>query len=106
MDIFQIIRIISPLTFIIAVLFLVKKNISSRKQYSGKELWLYLTIALGLLALSMAAYSITPFVAKDQYLLAELSLGGTLILIMIGMVFYVEYWHTLYKKIPWISKLF
>ncbi|OLS26676.1 MAG: hypothetical protein HeimC3_07780 [Candidatus Heimdallarchaeota archaeon LC_3] len=90
----------------LVILFLLNINLSTFKKSSRKKTWFNFFIALGLFAVSMAVFSIAPFITKGQDMLAELSLGGGLILVMIGMIFYAEYWHTIYKKIPWFSKLF
>ncbi|OLS26679.1 MAG: hypothetical protein HeimC3_07810 [Candidatus Heimdallarchaeota archaeon LC_3] len=106
MNLIMLLRFFVPLLTMLVILYVVIKFTFAQKHKSSKELSLNFTIGLGLIALGSGIFSITPLLENGQVLLAELSLGGSLILMMLGMVFYVEYWHALYKKIPWISKLF
>ncbi|MHA1991532.1 MAG: hypothetical protein ACW981_20510 [Candidatus Hodarchaeales archaeon] len=106
MDIFQLIRFVTPFIAIFVMLYIVKQNLSNQRDNTEKEMLLYLTLGLGLFIIGLASYSITPFLTESQVLLAEFALGGSLIFIELGLIFYIEYWHSLYKRIPWISMIF
>ena len=54
----------------------------------------------------MFLFSFTPFLVEGQQFYAEITLGGTLVLLQIGILIFVQYWHTISREVPVISKLF
>ncbi len=66
----------------------------------------YYGIGLGITAFSMLLYGITPFLTEGQDILAEICLGGSLLLLQVGGIFYVQYWHTISREVSLISNLF
>ena len=67
---------------------------------------LYYIIAFALLAFALVVYTPTALLTKDQDLIAEFTLGGSFILMMIVLPIYIEYFHGIYKRVPYISQIF
>ncbi len=66
----------------------------------------YFVIATVFMALNMFLYSLTPFLDVGHELLAEISLGGSLVVIMIAIPFYFQYVYSIYQEVSWISKIY
>lgn len=67
---------------------------------------IYFIIALAITVIGMLLYSMAPFLKEEQKFLAEISLGGSLVLYMIALIFCFQFWQILYHEVPWISKTF
>ena len=67
---------------------------------------IYFIIGLTIATISVFLYSMTPFIKEEQKILAEISLGGSIVLYMIALIFCVQFWQILYREVPWISKTF
>lgn len=107
MDIlFVIVRLFISVITIPLLIYLILKGVFSYKDFFKNRLSLYFTLSLGCLAFSFIFYCIPPFLARDQVLLAEIAFGVNFFLVMLTLVFYIEYFHTLYRVVPFFSKLF
>jgi hypothetical protein len=98
--------VIVPLFAAIIIAYLILSGILIYRDEPRKEIVIYYSISLSFAAISMLLYSFTPFLKKGQNFYAEITLGGSLILMVITILIYIQYWHTLYREIPVISKLF
>ncbi|MFX0114772.1 MAG: hypothetical protein ACFFB3_09500 [Candidatus Hodarchaeota archaeon] len=56
--------------------------------------------------MGISLYTIRFFLIKGQDLLAQISLGGSMLLLMVGVIVFAEYLHQLHGKIPWTSTAF
>jgi hypothetical protein len=86
-------------------LYLMYNGIVNYKKSKSKST-LYYVISFGLLALAMILFTPTALLREGQTFFAELTLGGSFILMMILPVAYIEYFHGIYMKVPYFSKLF
>ncbi|GAG70038.1 unnamed protein product, partial [marine sediment metagenome] len=106
MSLYALIQFIIPAASIPFLVYLIVKCLINYEQKTRGKVSLYYSLSLAAIALTMGLYSIRAFLKEGQDLLAELSLGGSMILWLIAIGIYIEYWHTLYKKIPIFSKMF
>ena len=90
----------------LVLLYLFIRGILTYKNDPRKDIVNYSSGVFALSSLSMFIYSITPFVKEGQIILAEIALGGSLVLIQIVVAVYVQYWHSISREVPVISKLF
>ncbi len=106
MNTIQLLRFIFPL-FAGLILSYVSLNAFILFKRNPKDNFLfYFIIALIFMAVNMLIYSITPFLEVGQESLAEITLGWSIILIMIAIPFYAHYLHLIYQEISWISKIY
>ncbi len=54
----------------------------------------------------MLLYSFTPFLTEGQDILAEICLGGSILLLQLGTILYIQYWHNISREVFLVSKLF
>jgi len=106
LNVFQLFRVVIIGSTIPLLLYLVYIGIKSIRHSPKQNIAYFFTLSMGTYALSMIIYLLKPFLSSDQYLLAEFSMGGGLVLLLVGIVFYIEYLHNLYKFTPFFSKLF
>ena len=90
----------------LVLLYLFIRGILTYKNDPRKDIVIYSRGVFALSSLSMFIYSITPFVKEGQIILAEIALGGSLVLIQIVVAVFVQYWHSISGEVPVVSKLF
>ena len=106
MDLSLTIRIVFPVVTFLVIIFYFWKNISAHRKISTINHWINFFIGMFFFSLSFFVYLITPLLQKGEEDLAEFSLGGSLIFLTIGLLFYFEFWNAIYKKNSWIVKIF
>ena len=67
---------------------------------------LYYVFSFGLLTFAMILYVPTALLSEGQDFFAELTMGGSFVLMMVLPLVYIEYFHGIYMKVPYFSKLF
>ena len=106
MDLSLTIRILFPVVTFLVIIFYFWKNISAHRKISTINHWINFFIGMFFFSLSFFVYLITPLLHKGEVILAEFSLGGSLIFLTIGLLFYFEFWNSIYKKNSWLVKIF
>lgn len=106
MDPIFISRIIFPIIVLFIILYYFWKNVSIQKNIPTLSYWFYFISAMVCFLFGYLIYIIAPALKKGEEFLADVSLGGSLVIIITGFFFYIEFWNSLYKKHSWVTKTF
>ena len=101
-----LIRAFIHLLTALILLYILIRGIKIYKNDPRKEIMIYFTLSLGLCAIGLILYAFSPFVMEGQLFFAEITLGWSFLLIIIGTLVYIHYWHTISREVPVISKMF
>lgn len=106
MNIYGLLGFIISIIATVIIFYITVNGILLYRQNPKDKFLIHYVLTTSTFGFSVFLYSWTPFLIKGQEFLAEITLGGSLILIQIGAVFYIQYLHRIYPEDSWFPKLF
>ncbi|MHA1979052.1 MAG: hypothetical protein ACW98I_19260 [Candidatus Hodarchaeales archaeon] len=82
------------------------RGITVYKNNPRRQIIICYSLGLGLIAIGMFVFGFAPFLVEGQDFYAEIVIGGTLVVIQMGILPYIQYLHIISREVPVISKLF